>query len=101
LLTEGSESVPYLVLLDPDPGGPKTYGDPVDPDPQHWFASIGLNADPNSDPKFYLNADPVPDLDPCFLITLTLNSSDFFFIFFNFFVISGFKIIYGNRLASY
>ncbi len=23
---------PYLVLTDPDPGGPKTYK----PDPQHW-----------------------------------------------------------------
>jgi hypothetical protein len=26
LLTEGSGSVRYLVLMDPDPGGPKTFG---------------------------------------------------------------------------
>jgi hypothetical protein len=36
LMIEGSGSVSYLVLMDPDPGGPKTYGScPTDPDPQH------------------------------------------------------------------
>jgi hypothetical protein len=49
------------------------------------FASFGLNADPYLDPTFYPNADPVPDLDPDFVITLPLNSSDFYILFLNIF----------------
>ncbi len=37
LMRKGKDPDPYLLLMDPDPGGPKKHTDPADPDPQQWF----------------------------------------------------------------